>query len=376
MTKRIIIAVAAIALMAGSAAISGQALAGHVDPSHGQGGGSNNVREYWIQADDVRWDYAPSGMNLMAGREFEGGELVFVGPGDGLIGRVYKKAIYRLYTDGWKKRIRRGPREEHLGILGPVIRAEVGDTIIVHFRNNTRNKTLSVHPHGVFYDKSSEGAPYSDDTNEKADDFVSPRGGTHTYIWGVPERAGPGPSDPSSIAWEYHSHTNETADTNAGLVGMITVTRKGMALPDGRPIDVDREFFTMFAVLDENVSLYIDENIRRFGGDPGNPDFEESNLMHGMNGLLWGNNTGYAMYVGEHVRWYVLSMGTEVDLHTPHWHGVTLLHNGNRIDVTEVLPAAIKTLDFRPDNPGIWMYHCHVNDHLDAGMMTRFEILN
>ncbi len=21
-----------------------------------------------------------------------------------------------------------------------------------------------------------------------------------------------------------------------------------------------------------------------------------------------------------------------------------------------------------PDNPGVWMYHCHVNDHLAAGM--------
>jgi FtsP/CotA-like multicopper oxidase with cupredoxin domain len=68
-------------------------------------------------------------------------------------------------------------------------------------------------------------------------------------------------------------------------------------------------------------------------------------------------------------------MGTEVDLHTPHWHGVTLLHNGNRIDVTEVLPAATKTLDMQPDNPGTWMFHCHVNDHLEAGMMAKFTAI-
>ncbi len=26
------------------------------------------------------------------------------------------------------------------------------------------------------------------------------------------------------------------------------------------------------------------------------------------------------------------------------------------------------------DNPGEWMYHCHVNDHIEAGMMGRYII--
>ena len=96
--------------------------------------------------------------------------------------------------------------------------------------------------------------------------------------------------------------------------------------------------------------------------------------MHGINGLVYGDNMGYNMNVGDKIRWYILSLGTEVDLHTPHWHGVTLLHNGHRIDVAEVLPASTKTYDLRPDNPGIWMFHCHVNDHLTAGMMARFTV--
>lgn len=33
---------------------------------------------------------------------------------------------------------KRGTPEEHLGILGPIIRAEVGDRIQVHFKNETR----------------------------------------------------------------------------------------------------------------------------------------------------------------------------------------------------------------------------------------------
>lgn len=45
----------------------------------------------------------------------------------------------------------------------------------------------------------------------------------------VPKSAGPGPTDGSSVAWPYHSHVNEPRDTNTGLLGMIIVTAKGKA---------------------------------------------------------------------------------------------------------------------------------------------------
>jgi hypothetical protein len=48
------------------------------------------------------------------------------------IGRKYLKAIYPEYTDASFVTLKpQGPREEGLGILGPIIRAEVGDTITV-----------------------------------------------------------------------------------------------------------------------------------------------------------------------------------------------------------------------------------------------------
>jgi hephaestin len=28
-----------------------------------------------------------------------------------------------------------------------------------------------------------------------------------------------------------------------------------------------------------------------------------------------------------------------------------------------------------PDNPGIWMFHCHVSDHMTGGMMTHYQVL-
>ena len=54
--------------------------------------------------------------------------------------------------------------------------------------------------------------------------------------------------------WMYHSHVDETGDTNAGLMGPMIVTRCGQAKPDGSPIDVDRELVVDFNVIDENSS--------------------------------------------------------------------------------------------------------------------------
>jgi FtsP/CotA-like multicopper oxidase with cupredoxin domain len=338
------------------------------------------TRTYYIAADEVAWDYAPSGINQITGEPFGGEENVFVASGRDRIGKTYLKALYREYTDATFTTPKPVPAEwQHLGTLGPVLRAEVGDTIVVHFKNNSRFP-FSVHPHGVFYEKSSEGAPYDDGTSgaDKADDAVPP-GGTHTYTWEVPERAGPGPMDPSSILWMYHSHVDEPGDTNAGLVGPIIVGAQGSLEPDGTPKDVDRELVTMFTVFDENASQYLDANIQEYAGVPQSvkPDdegFVESNLMHSINGYVYGNLPGLEMSVGERVRWYMLGMGTEVDLHTPHWHGNTGTWAGMRSDIVELLPASMKVFDMTPDADGTWLFHCHVNDHISAGMLATYTV--
>ena len=177
----------------------------------------------------------------------------------------------------------------------------------------------------------------------------------------------------------YHSHVDEVADTYAGLMGPIIVTRRGMARPDGSPRDVDRELVTMFMVSDENRSPWLDDNIRTYPSSPqtvrrDDPDFVESNKMHAINGYVFGNLPGLDVRRGERVRWYVMGMGTEVDLHTPHWHGNTVLAAGMRTDVLSLLPATMAVADMTPDDPGTWLYHCHVADHISAGMLARYTV--
>jgi hephaestin len=108
--------------------------------------------------------------------------------------------------------------------------------------------------------------------------------------------------------------------------------------------------------------------------DKDDPDFQESNLMHSVNGYVYGNQPLLRMHAGDRVRWYVMGMGSEVDLHTPHWHGHTVLVNGMRTDVVQVLPAGMVNADMQPDDPGVWLYHCHVADHIAAGMLTRYQV--
>ncbi len=340
---------------------------------------TGRTRPYYIAADPVEWDYAPSGRNLLGAR-FDATAGTYLDHGDERIGHVNRKSIYRQYTDGTFKTLAPRPKQwEHLGVLGPPIHAEVGDTIKVVFRNNTPFPA-SMHPHGVFYDKASEGADYDDGTSgaDKADDAV-PQGGEHTYIWPVPERAGPGPQDDSSVLWAYHSHTNEITDTNAGLIGPIIVTRRGMARADGSPKDVDREVVTLYDIFDENLSPWLDWNIEHHTDKPkdvkkDDDEFKESNLKHSINGYLFGNLPGLDFKKGQTVRWYVFAAGTETGLHTPHWHGNTVLSDGMRMDMLDLLPMTMKTADMVPDNPGTWLYHCHVNDHIAAGMSAFYRV--
>jgi FtsP/CotA-like multicopper oxidase with cupredoxin domain len=319
---------------------------------------------------------------------------MYVDSGKHQIGRVYRKAVYREYTDATFKTLKkRTPQWEHLGLLGPALHAEVGDTIKIFFKNNG-TQSYSMHPHGVLYEKASEGAYYNDGANDPTHNGVIAPGGTHTYIWEVPERAGPGPNDPSSVVWLYHSHNYEGHDTNAGLIGTIIVTRKGMARPDGTPKDVDDEFVTAFFLIDENNSWYLNHNIQAHTTDPkgvnklesvpadmdGNfsivgSGFVASNIRLTINGYIFANMPVMAMKKGDHVRWYVISLGNGFNFHTPHWHGNTVTVNGSRTDVLSLAPAQMITADMVPDNVGTWMYHCHLSDHMEAGMMAMYKVL-
>jgi manganese oxidase len=202
-------------------AFFGSAARGQVIPAESAG----KTHTYYVAAEEVNWDYAPSGRDEAMGMPFDELQRNYTEPGPHHIGRVYKKAMYREYTDATFLTLKaRAPEERYLGLLGPILRGgEVGDTIEVVFKNNASHP-YSMHPHGVLYQKDSEGADYNGGTSgaDKTDGGVPP-GGTHTYVWQIPERSGPGPSDTSSVFWLYHSHADDSDHMLAGMVGRYEV---------------------------------------------------------------------------------------------------------------------------------------------------------
>ncbi len=363
---------------------------------------AGRVRTYYVAAEETEWDYAPLGIDIMTGKPFEGTSAAYTQPGPTQIGRVYRKAVYREYTDGtFATRKPRPSQDEYLGLLGPILRAEVGDTIRVIFKNNA-SRPYSMHaPDDAFRPRHAAGSGTVVDadgfvTDGEPEDTVRP-GATVTYEWDVPERAGPQPGDISSTVWVYYSRVNESRDVASGLVGAIIVARRGQANADGTPRDVDREIVALFSAFNENQSWYMQENASRItaadqkapGRDSANfsdaqgyftfagTGFVETNYKFSVNGYLYGDGPVMPVTQGQRVRWYLLDMGDvgALNFHTPHWHGNTVLSHGTRRDTIPVLPMGTETADMVPDAPGLWMFHCHFDDHMEAGMMARYEVL-
>ena len=79
---------------------------------------------------------------------------VFLKRGPHRIGSTYKKAVYTQYTNNLYDVIVDKP--SWLGFLGPIIKGEVGDSIIIHLKNFA-SRSYTLHPHGVSYTKENEG---------------------------------------------------------------------------------------------------------------------------------------------------------------------------------------------------------------------------
>uniref|UniRef100_A0A8D0HPU9 Ceruloplasmin n=1 Tax=Sphenodon punctatus TaxID=8508 RepID=A0A8D0HPU9_SPHPU len=340
------------------------------------------TRIYYLGVREVEWNYAPKGKNVISGQSITNDPeaSLFLQSAKNRVGSIYKKSVYKQYSDAtYSTEV---PKPAWLGFLGPLIRAEVGDTIVVHLKNFAR-QPYTIHPHGVFYEKDSEGSLYPDmsSQNQRKDDAVPP-GGNHTYTWTVPEDHGPTADDPTCLTWIYHSHTDAPRDIASGLIGPLLTCKEGaLKSVSQRRHDVDLDFFLMFSVVDENHSWYLDENIASFCAAPESVDkedeaFQESNRMHTINGYVYGNLPEMTMCAGDHVSWHLFGMGNEIDVHTAFFHGQTLTVRGHRTDVASLFPATFVTAEMMPQNIGRWLLSCQVNDHLQAGMEALYEVRN
>lgn len=273
------------------------------------------TREYWIAARTVRWDLAPSGRDEWQGKPV---------PRE----RTFRAFVYQPYSTGFARAI--GPAR----MPGPTLHAEVGDVIVCHFRNAERRlrQAVTMHPHGVRYTPEYDGAYMGDFT--RAGGFVEPEE-EFTYVW---------EATPDSVGvWPYHDHgPNHVLNTFRGLFGAVVVRERGAPAPD-----VERVLFL------HNLPPQIT-------GIP--------RLLHCINGRSFAGNTPtIRARVGQRVAIHVVGMDS--NFHTFHIHGHRWRDpSGVFVDCPTVGPNETITASFVEDNPGRWLYHCHVFSHMDVGM--------
>jgi FtsP/CotA-like multicopper oxidase with cupredoxin domain len=278
-----------------------------------QPGGSR--REYWLAARSIRWNVAPTGrdawMNKALPRQ-----------------SVLRAFVYQQFSAGFAEPI--GPAR----IPGPTLSAEVGDVLVVHFRNADRRlrQAVTVHPHGVRYNPEYDGAYLGDYT--RAGGFVGP-GEEFTYVW---------EATPDSVGvWPYHDHgPNHTLNTIRGLFGGVVIRERGAPAPDVEQL------------------LFLHNFPPQVSGIP--------HLLHCVNGrTAAGNTPTIRARVGQRVA--IHAIGMDSNFHTFHIHGHRWRDSaGAFVDCPTLGPNETVSASFVEDNPGRWLYHCHVFNHQDAGM--------
>ncbi|XP_069723777.1 coagulation factor V [Phaenicophaeus curvirostris] len=323
-----------------------------------------NERRYYIAAKEVCWNYAGyKKSTTMNDKTCKDGTT--------------RKVIFQSYTDSTFTTLQdEDEYNEHLGILGPVIRAEVDDVILVHFKN-LASRPYSLHAHGLLYDKSSEGSIYDDESTAwfKEDDEVQPNN-SYIYVWYASRRSGPVQSGAACRSWIYYSDVNLEKDIHSGLIGPILICQKGTFSTSSNSRTLTRDFFLLFMVFDEEKSWYFDKRSRRPCTEK-TQETQQCHKFHAINGITY-NLQGLRMFEGELVRWHLLNMGGPKDIHVVNFHGQPFIEQGepkHQLGTYTLLPGSFRTIEMKPQRPGWWLLDTEVGEYQQAGMQASYLVI-
>ncbi|KAJ1102434.1 hypothetical protein NDU88_007484 [Pleurodeles waltl] len=331
--------------------------------------GGGNIRSYYIAAEEVMWDYGIQNSAHSGGRA--------QGSGWAKPPLLYKKVVFRAYMDShFTEPVIRGELDEHLGIMGPYIRAEINDVIMVHFKN------LASRPYSFY----SNLMPFDGSLDEDEDEVHSPYQvmpqETRKYTGKVSEQMGPTENGFDCRTWAYFSNVNMEKDLHSGLIGPLLVCQPNtLSQVFGRQLSV-QEFSLLFTIFDETKSWYLTENIERNCRAPcivrsEDPSFISSNRFHAINGFVMDTLPGLVMAEHQRVRWHLLNMGGTEDIHAVHFHGqVFTIRTGKeyRMAVFNLYPGVFGTVEMNPAKSGVWRVECQVGEHQEAGMSALFLV--
>jgi FtsP/CotA-like multicopper oxidase with cupredoxin domain len=243
-------------------------------------------------------------------------------------------------------------------VPGPQLRVKEGELVKVRLRNLLPVPT-TIHWHGIDVPLHMDGVPgLSQPVVAPEEDF------TYEFV-----ATNPG------TRW-YHTHVDENLQQELGLYGAFIVEPR-----DPEPVAYDAEYTYL---LDERA-LDLTPDVALGRAQPRNRD-----VGNGRGGLfaydlfLLNGRAGDAIppmhtAPGQRIRVRLVNAGNLP--HAMHLHGQSfriIATDGNPVpplaqlvkDTVLIGPGERYDLEVDATNPGVWMFHCHMPNHMENGMMT------
>ncbi|MEM2095314.1 MAG: multicopper oxidase domain-containing protein [Candidatus Caldarchaeum sp.] len=263
-------------------------------------------------------------------------------------------------------------------VPGPTLYAKVGDLIRIRAINKL-NLTHSLHPHLPYYDLKHDGSQINILTGVGAGSMIPP-GGEWVYEW---------PATKPGI-WYYHCHS---ADGGLRIVDHMLMGLYGAIIVDEIDEPPARNFVIFMAETPAVRGAIVGSGQRPFyimngmGVPGGEHEIElvflgQSKVfpqLKGLQGVSQLFNTSMPVFkakVGERIRLHIINIG---DLyHSFHAHVGDLRSQyvlGGRswpAQIVPLVPGAADTIIYVLNQPGVYLFHCHVVSHADAGMIGLF----
>ncbi len=245
-------------------------------------------------------------------------------------------------------------------VPGPEIRVREGDRVRITLTNHLPVGT-TIHWHGLDVPPEMDGPAGLNQAPVES-------GQRFTYDW---------IATPAGTRW-YHSHTDVATQVMLGLYGSLIVEPK-----DWDPDRYDRDYTYILSEWDNELTPEVaagkaprgprDPTLR--GGELGTDEFL-------MNGQIHEAIPPIAVAEGDRVLIRLINAGTLAHPFHTHGHSFRIVAtDGNPVpegaqltkDTVLIAPGERYDLAFEADNPGVWMAHCHIENHAANGMMTVIE---
>ncbi|XP_040178734.1 coagulation factor VIII [Rana temporaria] len=321
----------------------------HVDPrSHSKRNPVTWV--HYIAAIEVDWDYQPT-RNDKRNR--------------------FTKVLYREFTNS--EFTHQKPSEiPGTGILGPVLRGEVGDQIKIVFKN-LAHRPFNLYPQGL----SSVSSNHPSMAGEQLRDYPVYPNDSITYIWQVTPYDSPASSDPRCLTRFYSSFLNLQKDLASGLIGPLLICSKQTLDRAGNQIITDKENILFFCIFNETLSWYHEEDRQQsavtssedkgaIGKPPG------SSLIYTINGIL--DSLQLSICQSEVSVWHVLNLGLGTELISIYFGGNTFMVDSSYQETLTLIPMNGKTVIMVMEKTGQW--HVAPDSPLaDLGMRATLKVI-